>query len=198
MSRTGASTRDRLPRAVALAVVGVAVAVFVVQLIRYQPYSAGSPKIRVTVAGGCPHSLGKAVDVNSPGPSWWHELWHRSRLAPTGATSGLVCGYAGDVLQERVSMSPRQASAISAAANNVSTKHRSASPHCPADLGDVAIVVLGYPGRAETDIWWHVGGCQTADNGHVEAFQVASDSFAKFQDAVEAVAPLNPMAPPGR
>jgi hypothetical protein len=48
----------------------------------------------VTVSGGCPQSLGHAVDVSNPGPSWWSELIHYSRLARNGATSGLVCQYA--------------------------------------------------------------------------------------------------------
>ena len=175
---------------IALAVVAAVFLAFLVQLVRNDPYSAGSPKVRVTVAGGCPQSLGEAVDVSSPGPSWWRELWTHSRLASSGAASGLVCLYAGGALREHVVMSARQAASVSAAAHNVSTKHPSGTFHCPAIGGTVAIVVLGYPNRADADIWWDTSGCQTADNGHVQVFQSGNASFGDFQSAVSAVVGL--------
>ena len=66
-----------------------------IRLIQHPVYAADSPKVRVTVSGGCPQSLGVAVDVSSPGPGWWSELLGYSRLARSGATTGLVCQYAG-------------------------------------------------------------------------------------------------------
>lgn len=171
-----------------LTAVAVLVAIGVVQLIRNYPYSSGSPAVRVTVAGGCPQSLGQAVDVSNPGPSWWHELWHRGRLASSGATKGLVCEYADAALKRRVVMSAARAAAVSAAAHDVSTKRPpSGTYHCPSDQpGHVAIVVLGYPSGTDIDIWWKDTGCQSADNGHVQVFQAVNDSFAHFQDAVDA------------
>lgn len=185
----GASRRWRRDL-IALAVVTAVFLVFLVQLIRNDPYSAGSPKVRVTVAGGCPQSLGNAVDVSSPGPSWWQELWSHSQLARSGATNGLVCVYAGSALQQHAVMSAQQAATVSTAAHNVSTKHPRGSFKCPAQLDGVAIVVLGYPNRADSDIWWNLSGCQTADNGHVKVFQAGNASFGDFQSAVSAVVGL--------
>jgi hypothetical protein len=74
-------------------VIVVAVIAIAIRLIQHPVYSADSPRVRVTVAGGCPQSLGRAVDVSSPGPSWWSELLHYSRLARNGAIGGLVCQY---------------------------------------------------------------------------------------------------------
>jgi hypothetical protein len=191
--------RHRRPEVIGLAVALVAALVFVVLLIWHNPYTARSPKIRVTVAGGCPKSLGKAADVSSPGPSWWHELWSRTRLAPTGATSGRVCVYGlsgadgTPTLRAGTVMSAAQAAGVSAAAHAVSTKHPSGNFKCPAELfGTIPIVVLGYPKQADVDIWWNYSGCQTADNGHVEAFQGANDSFGDFQHAVSLVVPVEP------
>jgi hypothetical protein len=78
---------------IATVVVIVAVIAVAVRLIQHPVYSANTPRVRATVAGGCPPSLGKAIDVSSPGPSWWSEFFHYSRLAQSGATGGLVCQY---------------------------------------------------------------------------------------------------------
>ncbi|HEY5050266.1 MAG TPA: hypothetical protein VII50_05155 [Acidothermaceae bacterium] len=64
-----------------------------IRLIQHPVYSSSSPRVRVTVVGGCPQSLGKAIDVSSPGPNRWSELFHYSRLARSGAIGGLVCQY---------------------------------------------------------------------------------------------------------
>jgi hypothetical protein len=74
-------------------VLAMGAASLIIRLIQHSVYSADSPRVRVTVAGGCPQSLGRAVDVSSPGPSWWSELVHYSKFARSGATGGLVCQY---------------------------------------------------------------------------------------------------------
>jgi hypothetical protein len=74
-------------------VVAIAIAAAGVRLIQHPVYSAGSPKVRLTVSGGCPKSLGVAIDVSSPGPNRWSEFWAYSRLARSGAISGLACEY---------------------------------------------------------------------------------------------------------
>jgi hypothetical protein len=195
-----ASPRWRAPVVVVLTAVAVLLAIVVAQMIRNYPYSAGSPAVRVTVAGGCPQSLGQAVDVNNPGPTWWHELWHRDRLALAGATRGLVCVYGQDVndaaptLRWHAVMSADQARAVSSAAHGVSTKRSRGTFHCPAQLfGTVAIVVLGYPSQPDNDIWWDYTGCQTVDNGHVQVSQGANASFGDFQSAVSALVPSAPL-----
>jgi hypothetical protein len=94
--RTGTSVSSPWRRAAfgATIVVIVAVIAVAIRLIQHPVYLANTPRVRVTVAGGCPQSLGRAMDVsNSGGPGWWSELVHYSRLAPRDATGGLVCQY---------------------------------------------------------------------------------------------------------
>jgi hypothetical protein len=89
------SPRARWRRAgfVAFIVVVIVVIAAGVRLIQHPVYSADSPRVRITVAGGCPQSIGHAVDVSSPGPNRLSELFHYSRLARSGAIGGLVCQY---------------------------------------------------------------------------------------------------------
>jgi hypothetical protein len=78
----------------ATAAVVVIVGAFAVRLVLLHPvFSGNPPRVRVTVSGGCPHSLGDAHDVSNPGPGFWSEFWHYSELARSGATNGLVCEY---------------------------------------------------------------------------------------------------------
>jgi hypothetical protein len=87
------NSRWRRAGIIAAIVIVTAVIAVAIRLIQHPVYSADSPRVRVTVAGGCPPSLGRAVDVSNPGPGWWSELFHYSRLARSGATGGLVCQY---------------------------------------------------------------------------------------------------------
>jgi hypothetical protein len=169
-------------------------------VIQHPVYSAGSPKVRVTVAGGCPLSLGDAEDVSNPGPDFWSELWHYSRLARSGAIRGLVCQYTLSSverlpvpeLQRRDVMTRAQASAVSAAAWGESRSHPGfGQTECPAEAeGAVSIVVLGYAAGPDADIWWNDSGCQTADNGHIQV-DLAGPGVAgdDFPDAVDNVLP---------
>jgi hypothetical protein len=89
------SPRARWRRAGFVALITAIIVVIAagIRLIQHPVYSADSPRVRVTVAGGCPPSLGRAVDVSSPGPNRLSELFHYSRLARSGAIGGLVCQY---------------------------------------------------------------------------------------------------------
>jgi hypothetical protein len=199
----------------------VAVSALAIRLIAHPVYSADSPRVRVTVAGGCPQSLGRAVDVSSPGPSWWSELVHYSKFARSGVTGGLVCRYgvpqptadqgvptagpsnptvvvpqlpaAPPMLQVHLVLTRDQAAAVSLAAFTQSTRHPSGTFHCPAGSGGVSIVVLSYPAGGDTDIWWNDSGCQNADNGHIEVyFYGAGLSGGDFTGAIEKILPAAP------
>jgi hypothetical protein len=133
-------------------------------------------------------------------------------LAPTGATSGLICRYATDNqmyfspgantdvdtpapmpvpnLRASAVLSAAQAAALSAAAAAASVAPVSGTYSCPQDApGHDALIVLGYPGSSDVDLWYNDSGCQEIDNGHASAFQVGSESFGNFQDAIDAVVP---------
>ncbi len=88
----------------AATVVVLGVLAVAIRLIQHPVYAAGSPKVRVTVSGGYPKSLGAATDVSSPGPGWWSEFFRYSRLARSGATGGLVCQYDDEVLGQPQSL----------------------------------------------------------------------------------------------
>ena len=159
---------------------------------RHPPYRARRPQIRVTLAGGCPHSLGVARDVTNPGaPSLVLRFFHDPPLAATGATGGLVCRYAtgvgtGATLSSELRLTPGQAGAVSGAAARMNTGYR---PHgetsCPGDPGQVVVLVLGYAHRADIDLWWHDGGCASVDNGYADAEGYpANASYFGFAAAV--------------
>jgi hypothetical protein len=160
------------------------------------------------------------VDVSSPGPGWWSELFHSAgKLAQSGATGGLVCQYGAPqvtanqgvptegptyavpnpppppppTLQTRAVLTRDQAAAVSLAAFTQSTRRPSGTFHCPSASGGVSIVVLSYPTGGDTDIWWNDSGCQNADNGHVEVyFYGVGLSGGDFTGAVEKVFPAAP------
>ncbi len=181
----------------AAAVVMALLIVFVVRMAQHAPYSADSPSVRVSVAGGCPSDIGAAADVRTPaGPGFLSRLFHYPPLAPPGATSGLICEYGAPPaasavaappsrpVQRSVRLTAAQAASLSGAVNRISTKKPGGESKCPSAADTVVIVVLGYPHHPDVDIWWDDSGCQEADNGYVQVFQAGNDSFGAFQDAV--------------
>jgi hypothetical protein len=141
-------------------------------------YSARTPQVRVTLAAGCPGSLGSAADVRNPG------VGLTDRLVPDAprATAALVCAYhAVDTRVELVRatrLGSGPATTLSRTLRAVSVAPPQGRWSCPADfLGAVTIIVLGYPGRPDVDLWYHTAGCRTIDNGHVSAFQGANRAF---------------------
>jgi hypothetical protein len=160
-------------------------------------YTARSPRVRVAVDSRCPDTLGGAKDVsNPPGGLGNH-------LVPTGdhPRAGLVCQYAGSqnlkaptttVLARSTALTPQSAARLAQALRNVSVKAPTGKFGCPAGLvGSITIIALSYRGRAaDVDLWYSTSGCQTIDNGHLEAFQGANPTFYNgFETALEQVAP---------
>jgi len=166
--------------------------------------------LRLTVAQGCPTTMPWAVtDVENPAaPALMKEL------APTGATRGLICRYATDNvmyfspgantevdtpapmpvpnLRGSVSLTPAQATSLSALVAATSIAPVIGSYSCPSgDPGHVALIVLGYPDRADVDLWYNDTGCQGIDNGYVLGFEGGSESFGNLVVAIDAL-----IAPP--
>ncbi|HEY5050267.1 MAG TPA: hypothetical protein VII50_05160 [Acidothermaceae bacterium] len=159
--------------------------------------------LRVTVAQGCPATMPWAVtDVENPA-----DPARTNALAPTGATSGLICRYATDNvlyfspgantevdtpaplpvpnLRASVVLTPAQAATLSAAAAVASVAPATGSYSCPSgDPGHVALIVLGYPDRADVDLWYSDTGCQDVDNGYASDFLLAGGDFGGAVDAL--------------
>jgi hypothetical protein len=159
--------------------------------------------LRVTVAQGCPATMPWAVtDVQNPADAALTKA-----LAPTGATSGLICRYASDNViyfspgantevdtplpmpvpnvRASIVLTSSQATSLSAAVAATSIAPPVGSYACPSgDAGHVALIVLGYPSRADVDVWYSDTGCQVADNGYVSAFLLAGGDLGAAVDTL--------------
>jgi hypothetical protein len=126
---------------------------------RPAPDSAKGPRLRVTVAGGCPRSHAGIVGVRNSGPGL------RQRLLPPGSpTAGLVCRYmfASRPQPPRTSMRLDAAAATRMARSmaRLPLSHTDgASYHCPPGLGSVEVIALAYPHSADVDLWLQPSGC---------------------------------------
>jgi hypothetical protein len=132
--------------------------------------NAGGHLIRVGLAAGCPKSIGSATDVKNTGADLG------SRLLPPGTpTAALLCSYGGFNNGYNALNSQHRLSA--AAAAKLASEIRAIIPgsygdgvhSCPMDANEKTIMVFGYPGRADVDLWLHPMGCAYTDNGVIVA-----------------------------
>lgn len=125
--------------------------------------------IRVTIEGGCPPTIRGRTDVTNPNA---RDLDHHllPDLAPTGA---LRCTYNGMnghafALASTQRLNASQAIAIAAQIRTLPLGSRgNGVVNCPMDDARATILVFGYPGRADVDLWQHTSGCTFTDNGHI-------------------------------
>jgi len=170
--------------------------------------------LRVTVAAGCPKTMPWAVtDVENPADPALEKT-----LAPSGATSGLICRYASDNrmyfspgantevdtpapmpvpnLRASVVLTEGMAASLSAVAAATGIAAAVGSYSCPSDApGHLALIVLGYPSRSDVDLWYNDSGCQVADNGYVSAFLLAGGDFGGAIDNLVARPSEGPATP---
>lgn len=127
------------------------------------------PRLRVTVAGGCPASHAGIVGVTSVGEDL------EDRLVPSAAPqAGLVCRYAGSNAAFRPVQTRRQdavaARRLAAAVARLGLSHVvGGATNCPSDDGAATVVALSYPGRGDVDLWFPGGGCPMVSNGCISA-----------------------------
>jgi hypothetical protein len=127
------------------------------------------PTLRVTIAAGCPATDRGRTDISNPNaPDLDGQL-----LPSTTPTAALECAYFGLNGKAFALASSRKLNGTQAA---VAAEHIRALPlgsrglgahSCPNDDGRTAIVVFGYVGRADVDIWESTSGCRLTDNGHI-------------------------------
>jgi hypothetical protein len=163
--------------------------------------------LRLTVAQGCPATMPWAVtDVENPA-----DPALTMALAPTGATSGLICRYATDDvryfspgantdvdtpapmpvpnLRGSAVLTLPEAMSLSMLAAATSIAPVVGTYSCPAQFfGHEALIVLGYPSRSDVDLWYSDTGCGGIDNGSVLAFEGGSESFGNLENAIDALA----------
>ena len=132
--------------------------------------TAAGPRMRVTVAAGCPQSDNGDVGVSNTGDDL------STMLLPTAAPrSGLICEYAGMNGKKfgLISSTPlNQAAAVrlaSAAANSSLSHLDNLEVNCPMDDGSMSVLAFTYPGRADVDLWDVPRGCQSLSNGFITA-----------------------------
>lgn len=130
------------------------------------------PRLRVTVADGCPAQLGSATDVSNPDPQL------RGRLVPPGQpTAGLLCRYQRRLIAS-IPLNQAQARRLATAAAAMQLGSSGTEmTSCPAGFFVHVIIALRYPGRPDADLWYYPSGCQYVDNGYVIATEVGNPSF---------------------
>lgn len=159
------------------------------------PDNAGGPRLRVTVAGGCPRSDAHAVGVLNPGADLSHAL-----VPPGAPGAGLVCLYGGagalpsgpssgalapSALAHHALLGKTAAGALAAEVRAIPLSHMDgAQMSCPADDGDQAIVALAYPSSPDVDLWVALSGCGGVANGYIRA-GTGGPSQAQLSQALE-------------
>jgi len=141
--------------------------------------ATSGPKVRVSLAGGCPASVHGMTDVSNPGTDL------ANRLLPPGIpTSGLICRYAGGgtplLVAAPLRAAPAQtlAAAVSAIRTGVTATYQAG---CPVDdIGNVVVIVLAYRDHPDVDLWYQPGGCAWLANGFVRVTEARNLSFTDF------------------
>ena len=133
--------------------------------------TAPGPRLRVSVAGGCPRSDQGDVGVTNPGPGL------DQALLPSGRpSSALICVYGGLNAKARLGLarhavlSADSATRLSRQALRIPLGHTDGGVfNCPMDDGSIDVVAFHYAQGADVDLWYHARGCEDVANGHILA-----------------------------
>lgn len=156
---------------------------------------SASPKLTLTVTGGCPPSVAGYQDVTNtyPGPP----------LVPDHPTAGLVCRYhpklgvpSSDAgrLARRTELDGAEAQRLATVVRSLDLRPPRGAFSCPADDGGVVLIAFSYPSRPDVDLWYAASACQTLDNGRIGAFGASNPSFYRtFEGVINRLsAPISP------
>jgi hypothetical protein len=135
------------------------------------PDNQAGPRLRVTLAGGCPGSDAGIVGVRNGGQS---DLRHRL-LPASRPSAALVCRYDG--MNGKAFRLVRASRLGAAAAGRLARQmagfrfsHVDATMiNCPFDDDSYKVVALAYPHRPDVDLWVKLNGCTFVANGFVIA-----------------------------
>jgi hypothetical protein len=138
--------------------------------------TSASPRIRLTVAGGCPGSDARFAGVPRHRTYEYGVANHGAglgrRLLPAGPpTAGLECRYYGlngpaFRLRSATRLDAVQARRLAAAMTALPLSHPDGGvTSCPFDDEAAQVVALSYPDRADVDLWVKLNGCAFVSNG---------------------------------
>jgi hypothetical protein len=126
------------------------------------------PRLRLTVAGGCPAKDTGAVGVRDDAPDL------EAALLPDAVPSAaILCRYAGingtrGSLTKQTRLGAAQAAEVAAYLRSAPLSHvDGAVRSCPMLDGSLEVLAFAYPGRDDVDLWWPVGGCALIANGRI-------------------------------
>lgn len=148
------------------------------------------PLIRIPPEGPCPKSIRDFNDVANTEDSL------RSHLLPPGALFGIICRYitvpkrTPYKLYRRSLINGRTAAAFEDAINNIQTERPEEIVSCPAKFIEATVLAFGYLDGHFVDLWYEDSGCQTLDNGYLEASETTDPPFQNFIQLVNQIAPL--------
>lgn len=146
--------------------------------------------VRVPARGPCPPSVQGYSDVANNGQDL------RSRLLPAGALFGLICRYGQGpgatafTLIRSALVNGRTALIFEQVISKISTKKSAGVAACPAQFATVTVLAFGFSRRADIDLWYNDSGCQTLDNGFLEASEISNPAF--FNQFIPLVTELSP------
>jgi hypothetical protein len=87
-------------------------------------------------------------------------------------------------------MNARTAANVAMDVNAMSTARPTAVAHCPAQLATVTVLSFGYSADRSVELWYSDSGCQTLDNGFLEASEISNPPFYEgFSALVARLAP---------
>ncbi|HTC68408.1 MAG TPA: hypothetical protein VK662_02470, partial [Acidothermaceae bacterium] len=99
-------------------------------------------------------------------------------------------------LRASATLTLAQAATLSRVAAAASIAPPTGTYSCPMEgPGHDVLVVLGYPDRADVDLWYSDTGCQEVDNGHASEFLLAGGDFGGAVDALVAAPSEGPATP---
>jgi hypothetical protein len=131
------------------------------------------PTIRLTVAKGCPESLGRAEDVSNPLGVLTEQM-----LPSTDPIVGMVCEYRWDKFVRRIDLDTERARSLSRAINRISLGDEGFTIlHCLMDDSRDDIIVFKYGAAPDVDLWYHASGCPSLRNGYVAAGSPGNPNF---------------------
>lgn len=79
---------------------------------------------------------------------------------------------------------------LAAVIDSISTAVPTGSSSCPNDSESTSVIAFAYSDGATVELWYRDSGCQTLDNGHIQAFEVANPEFyGAFETLVNTWAP---------
>jgi hypothetical protein len=127
----------------------------------------------VVASGSCPASDASIVGVINTGADL------SQRLVPAAQPrSGLVCRYYGlnghpFKLRSQQRLNKAHSARLAASMARIPLSHPvGGMAFCPMDDGSFELVALSYPGRADVDLWDHLGGCGGVANGNIVAGRI--------------------------